>query len=293
MIAHASFRSSAILRGFFAYICGMPPPLIVALLLLCLVSCNSDSRQQQLKKDLTGDWLVLYADHKLTNSEQRRIYGQIQDSIITIRGLKLVQFHADGSFQQLDKPVVKGKWNVTDKEIYIIEGGEGFTDFHTEFFDFKDDVLRTAEFIKRDDETIKLVWHLKKIDGSSLFKDAVNLWRKKPEQPETDQQIKTRLSDMLGFYADYYRLVSKESSYFIPSRIAAPLNFYQHAIGMKEFDGQAPFAGFFYDSTQAAKAYEYLSQSLLVTAESFPSGGSYVDEYAKYMEMLSRQVMKL
>lgn len=280
------------MRGFFIYICGMPPPLIVALLLLCLVSCNSSSRQQQLKKDLTGDWLVLYADHKLTNKEQRLLYGKMQDSIISARGLKLVQFFSDGSFQQLDSMGKKGKWSVTDKEIFIIQGGEGFHEFETEFFDYKDNELRTIEYVKKDDETIKLVWHLRKIDGSSLFKEASNRWRKRPKQPESDQQIKTRLSDMLGFYADYYRLVSKESSYFIPTRVVAPLNFYQHAMDMKPFDEASTFAGFFYDSAQAQKAYQYLGDAMLATADDFPSESNFVDEYAKYMEMLSDAVMK-
>lgn len=271
----------------------MPRPLIVALLLSCLISCNADTRQEKLKKDLTGDWLVLYADHKLMNSDQRLIYAIMQDSIISMRGLKLVQFFRDGSFQQLDSLGKKGRWNVSDKDIVIIEGGEGFNGFETEFFDLKDDVLRTVEYVRKDDETIKLVWHLKKIDGSALFKDASNLWRKKPGQPESDQQLKTRLSDMLGFYADYYKLLSKESSYFIPTRVVVPLNFYQHAMGMKEFDPQSPFASLFYDSTQAARAYQYIVDAMDAPDTNYPSGGNYVDEYAKYMEILSQKVMKL
>lgn len=216
----------------------------------------------------------------------------MQDSIISARGLKLVQFFSDGSFQQLDSMGKKGKWNVTDKEIVVIQGGEGFHEFQTEFFDYKDNELRTIEYVKKDDETMKLVWHLKKIDGGALFKEASNRWRKKPQQPESVEQIKTRLSDMLGFYADYYKLVSKESSYFIPTRVVVPLNFYQHAIGIKPFENSSPFTGFFYDSTQAMKAYKYLSAAMTATAEDFPSENNFVDEYAIYMEMLSKAVMR-
>jgi hypothetical protein len=270
----------------------MPPPLIVALLLLCIVSCSPASQQDKLKKDLTGDWLVLYADHKLTNDEQRALYGKMQDSIIAMRGLKLVQFFGDGSFLQLDSLGKKGRWTIADNNIYIIEGGKGFNNFKTEFFDYKDDILRTVEYVNKEGNSIKLVWHLKKINGSSLFKDNKNAWRKKPQEPETDEQIKKRLSDMLGFYADYYRLLSKESSYFIPARVIIPFNFYQHAMGLKEFDGESAFARLFNNQEQAQKAYYYLNVAMTRLTDQYPKGGSFVDEYANYMEMLSNEVLK-
>lgn len=271
----------------------MPPPLIVALLLLCLVSCNSKSEQEKLREDLTGDWLVLYADHKLTNDEQREIYGRIQDSIISMRGLKLVSFHKDGIFQQLDNPDKKGKWGVSGKDIYIDGAGEGFTDFKTEFFDYKDNTLRTVEYMRKDGESFKLVWHMKKTDGTSLFRESNNSWRKKPAKPETEEEMKTRLAEILKYYSDYYKLVSKESSYFIPSRIVLPLQFYQHAMGLKEFDYQSPFGQLFYDSTQAVQAYQYLDHTFDKLNDEFPSRENFVDEYAVFMEMMSKAIKEM
>jgi hypothetical protein len=274
----------------------MPPPprlpLIVGLLLLCVISCNSKSEQEQLHDDLTGHWLVLYADHKLTNDKQREMYGRMQDSIISMRGLKLISFYKDGSFQQLDSIDKKGKWGVSGKDIYITDAGEGFHDFKTEFFDLKDSTLRTVEYISKDDESIKLVWHMKKADGSDLFKPEKNTWRKKPGKPETDKEIKARLTDILQYYSDYYKLVSKESSYFIPSRVALPFQFYQHAMGLKPFTPGSSFTRLFYDSTQAVKAYQYLDSIFYKMAEAFPRRENYVDEYAVYMEMLAEAMRK-
>jgi hypothetical protein len=270
----------------------MPPPLIVALLLLCLVSCNNKSEQDQLREDLAGNWLVLYADHKLINDEQRGIYGRMQDSIISIRGLKLITFYDDGSFQQLDRLDKKGKWGISGKEIYIDDGGEGFDDFKTEFFDFKENTLRTVQYIREKDESFKLVWHLKKVSGSSLFKENTNTWRRKPGKPETDEEIKTRLSAMLKYYADYYELVSKESSYFIPSRIVMPFQFYQHAMGLTPFNDKTPFGKLFYDSTQANTAYLYLDHTFDKLKSEFPSKENFVDEYAIFMGMMGEEIKK-
>ena len=270
----------------------MPPPLIVALLLLCLVSCNNKSDQDQLRHDLTGDWLVLYADHKLTNDRQREIYSRMQDSIISTRGLKLVSFNEDGSFQQHDSLNKKGKWGVAGKEIYIDGGGYGFDNFKTEFFDFKDRTLRTVQYIHEKDESFKLVWHMKKIEGSGLFKEKSNMWRKRPVKPETDEEIKARLADMLQFYSDYYTLVSKESSYFIPSRVVMPLRFYQNAMGLDSFNDKGPFSRFFYDSTQAHTAYLYLEHVFENLHGQFPNRENFVDEYAVFMGLMAKEMRK-
>jgi hypothetical protein len=269
-----------------------PPPLIAALLLLCIASCNSRSEQDQLRHDLTGDWLVLYADHKLTNDKQRKMYGRMQDSIISMRGLKLISFNEDGSFQQLDSIGKKGKWGVSGKEIYITNAGNGFYDFKTEFFDLKDNTLRTVEYVRKDDESIKLVWHMKKAEGSSLFSQNNNSWRQKPEKAETDKEMKSRLSTMLQYYSDYYKLVSKESSYFIPSRIVFPFQFYQHAMGLKPFDPSGAFAHLFYDSTQAVKAYEFIEMAFARLKGQFPDKENFVDEYAIFMEMMAKEMKK-
>jgi hypothetical protein len=275
----------------------MPPRtrlLIAVALLLLVVSCDSLSKQERIHKDLTGHWLVLYADHKLTSDAQRRLYGGVvQDSIISLRGLKLVTFMKDGSFQQVDAPGKTGKWAVNnDNDIYIMDGGRGFDNFKTEFFDYDNKLLRSIEYLPINNERIKLVWHLKKIDSSFLFEPANNEWRKKATKPETDAEIKARLSAILDYYTKYYRLVSKESSYFIPERVVLPYTFYQHGMGMKSFYEESPFAALFYDSTEAKTAYDLLTKAMN-SADDFPSGSNFVEEYSLFMGMMAEEVKKV
>src|SRR5689334_9812118 len=95
---------------------------------LVIASCHTPSEQDKLHTSIAGNWLLVYPDHHLKNARQEDVYNRaMQDSILDEKGLKLIQFFEDGSFQQLDKPWQKGKWALSgDKQVYIANGGEGF-----------------------------------------------------------------------------------------------------------------------------------------------------------------------
>lgn len=256
--------------------------------LLLLISCRFSSGQEKLRGIVTGDWLVLYADHQLKNRKQREIYGRIQDSVIRQRGLKLVSFFEDGSFRQMDSLQRKGQWAISpDRKLYLAKGGNGFDDLKAGFLKYEKNILQVVEYMQTGGESIQLVWHLEKVKDPFLFKPENNAWRKKPGQPEPDKQLKERLSAMLIYYSAYFKLVSAKASYFIPGRVILPFSFYQHAMGVKSFNPESDFAGLFFNAEQSEKAYGYLEKTMHRLQDQFPLRDNYVEEYSLFMEKMA------
>ena len=224
------------------------------------------------------------------------IYGRIQDSLVVLKGLKLIRLTEKGVFQQMDSLENKGKWGLSaDREIHIEGGGKGFDDFKARFTDYKDGMLRVTEFVKVDGESLKLIWNLKRLTGkkaANLFSDENNSWRRRPAQPETEKQMKERLSQMLRYYSDYYQVVEGEANYFVPTRIVLPLKFYQHAMGMSDFDEESFFASLFYSKDQASKAYDYLADTIDGLHDDFETSKSYVQEYAWFLGKMAVDIVK-
>lgn len=246
---------------------------------------------------MTGDWLILYPDHKLNNERQRSVYSRIQDSIVGLSGLKLVTFSGDGTFRQSDSLQSAGKWGITaDNIVFIENGGKGFENYSAKFTAYENNVLKLTESFRLKGEKITLVWHLKRVGkntASGLFSKKANIWRVKPLKEESATALKERLSGMLEYYAGYYSLINKESTYFIPSRVLLPFKFYQHAVGLKPFDAETAFAGLFFDTLQAGTAYQYLDKAMDRLRDKFPTAGSnYVEEYAAYMKLMAGEVLK-
>jgi hypothetical protein len=279
------------LLSIILYICRMRPVLF--LLLIIFFSCNSPSEKDKIHNDITGNWFVLSEDHDLEDGNQTRIFGAIQDSLIAGKCLKLVVFAEDGSFQQLDAPDAKGRWAVSPaQELYVAQGGKGFETYKTKIISYHDKILDLSEIIHVEGETIKLTWSLKKMNSNSLFTDKRNTWRKRSTHPETGAELKQKLAMMLNYYSDYYELVNKEVSYFIPSRIMMPLKFYQHAMGVVPLDPESDFAKFFYNKEQSEEAYGYLKKTVYKLGNLFPEEGDYVDEYAAYMKIVAKELEK-
>lgn len=264
---------------------------LILLLLIGLVSCSSPIKKKNTEEILPGDWLVLYADHKLTNRKQREIYGRYQDSILNGKGLKLLSLIKDKSFQQLDELELRGKWAVENNQLLINNGGAGFEHFKTDLTDFKNDTLQITEHVQLEGESIRLVWNLKKVDAPGLFSTKNNAWRKKPTAPEKVEEIEHRVIEMLQYYSRYYKLVAKESIYFIRNRVALPFNYYQHAMSLKPFDAQSDFSKLFYDASQAQMAHALLQMATVLAESDYPGGTNFVDEYAEFMKILAVKVV--
>jgi len=268
----------------------------IIIILFVGFSCKPLSETEKLHQTLTGKWLIVAPDHKLKDSWQKMVYSRIQDSIVELKGLKLVRLSDNGIFQQIDSSEKKGRWGITaDNVVFIEKGGKGFEYFSANFTNYKSNLLQLTEIVEAGGEKIELTWNLKKVTSGSaakLFDEENNEWRKRPDQPETKKQITVRLSFMLQYYADYYKLVTKEASFFIPSRIILPFKFYQHAIGMKPFDEKSFFVKLFFNEEQAQQAWQYLKR-MISKIKTFPTKKTYVAEYIEFMEQMAEGIKDL
>jgi hypothetical protein len=261
------------------------------LLLLAFTAASCGSKKKSLHDTVTGNWFVLYPDDELLTEKQNKIYAEAQDSITGLKCLKLISFSANGEFSQLDSIQLKGKWGTRDDEQVVVNNaGKGFDNFKTVFDGFEDGVLRLTETVPIKNSKLQLVWHLKKIEEGEparLFATENNTWRTKPTAKETDIQIKKRIAQMMNFYALYFELIAEESSYFMPGRVMLPFSFYQHGIGLKEFDAESRFTTLFYDKEQAKKAHLYLGVAIDNVDYKFKATKSYSAEYAEMLKAMA------
>jgi hypothetical protein len=266
------------------------------MILLFGLSCKTLTETERLHQKLTGNWLIISPDHKLKEGSQHIVDSHIQDSIVGLMGLKLITLWDDETFQQVDSTGKKGRWGITaDNIVFIEKGGQGFNNFTARFTNYANDMLQLTEFVEAEDEKIELTWNLKKVTGggsSKLFDADQNEWRERPGQPESEKQIRERLSGMLRYYSGYYKLVTKESNFFIPAGVILPLKFYQHAIGMRPFDNESFFAKLFFSKEQAEQAWQYLKRIIHGIRGDFPRKEDYLEEYAEFMATMSEQIVK-
>ncbi|MBL7732652.1 MAG: hypothetical protein JNM88_15855, partial [Chitinophagaceae bacterium] len=94
------------------------------------------------------------------------------------------------------------------------------------------------------------------------------------------------------YYADYFRLISEEASYFVPARVMMPLRFYQHAIGMMEMSETHRFVSLFSSFAEAQKAYDMLKEVVNDADIDLPDddSNSYSKEYALMLDVLSKDM---
>jgi hypothetical protein len=270
--------------------------LPILLLLFMLTACKN-SKKQGTYDIVTGNWFVLYPQSgDDADQKQEDLYNKMQDSIVTLKGLKLITFHGNGDFEQLDSFPLKGRWGTKDKNVVFVNGaGKGFDNFKSTFLRYEDGNMLLSEILNSEGEKIAVTWHLKKIESgrvTELFDKDKNAWRKVPDHDETDMEMRERLSLMLRYYAVYFKLIADESSYFMPSRVMLPFSFYQHAIGMKTFDEKIKFVRLFHSTAQARIAYAMLDGAIERVKFDIPAKESYSEEYSLMLDMLADELKK-
>lgn len=266
-----------------------------SLILILLVSCKEEKGLNDAK--LEGGWLVLYPDHKQLNSDQKKSYASVQDSVVALLGLKILRFDEKGRFFQADSLYrTGGEWELSaDKTIHISSSGKGLNVFYGKEAVLEKDVLKMSEKIDVGSEQVNIVWNLKKLTDKKyklLFTDEGNSWRKTPAGPEDKTAITKRVLQMLNYYSQYYELVSEASIFFVSQRVHLPFKYYQHGVGMVPFAADAPFNTYYYNTEQAQMAYDILSDGMneLSKYGKYPSGKNYVIEYSLFMTKMKETI---
>ena len=269
--------------------------LVCLLTVIFFPSCTS--AKSHWAETITGNWLVVYPDHRLTTQHQRTVYAKYQDSVVTLYGLQLLNFDADGGFKEMDslhKPA--GNWLIAqDSLLKIREAGKGFNPFNAVFTATTDSELLLTQYLPLEDEKIKIVWHLRKIeeeeDVNALFSPEANAWRKKPRVPQSTDELKKRLAVMLTYYGNYFTLISNKAIYFAPARVPLPLRYYRHAVQLKDSLPPA-FLNLFSSEAEASAARDLLAQSMNDVGRHFTADGNFANEYGVFLKKLGAWMEK-
>lgn len=270
--------------------------LLLTTILTCFISCGMQDTQPNVKEAIAGNWLVLYPDHQRNNAIQTAIYAKAQDSIVNLMGLKLISFNEGGKCQLVDSLFRKtGNWNVNLNELTVRGAGKGWDNFEGRMIGFRNDTLQVVEYIPLRGDSIRIVWFMKKINAGDkaarLFEEDLNAWRKKTSASETKKQLAVKVKQMLEYYALYFEVVSEESAYFVGSRAALPIRYYQHAAGLLPFDDQDAFSQVFFNRQNAAAAYDILEDAIIKDMKKpFPRGKDYVIEYSKFLSRVAGRI---
>lgn len=266
------------------------------LLLLCLLSACVSEKSNDLQSNVQGNWLLLnmraeapYLDSSFLQSE---------DSLTQIYTHKLIRLGEEGLFTDLDSIYKQeGKWLlVENKYLAIAKAGKGFEMFVSEFVDFDNEkqILRLRQKISKSNkiDSVAVIWQLKKIEPShtnySLFADSNQSWRKKTLVPQSEAELKAKLSKMLNYYGDYFELISAESDFFVTWRIPLPFRFYAHGVGLKSLEKSIGFEQFFYDADDAQKALFLLQKAMNSKPFVYPQRDTYTLEYAAFLKMMAK-----
>jgi hypothetical protein len=187
-----------------------------------------------------------------------------------------------------------GQWFINDnKQLllqykYLVEEDKSlFTIKH-----YWHDSLRLENPIGRNMDTLYVNYILQKLRTNdsvpNLFDPALNKWRTKSVQPESDEAIKVRLKRVLDYYSGYFANISGNNiPRFNIEKLLCPIKFYSGGIGMKKFKAEDAWTKVYYDSTDAHKAHGMLDQAFDKLKNYPDRGHNYAQEYAAALKMLA------
>jgi len=275
------------------------------LAILFFTSCHFRNAKEGLpftKDSLMGNWMLIRVNTsvKVVSGNSNALYDY-RDSVMTpiFNNLEMTAF----SFQpkgmiSIDEGKVEkstGNWLFTDdrKELlmqykYLVEKDKSrFTVHH-----YWNDSLELENAIGRNKDTLYVKYILIKLRTNdsvpNLFDPALNKWRIKPAQPESDAAIQLRLKQVLYYYAGYFANISgNRIPYFNIEKLLCPIKFYSGGIGLKKFKTEDEWTKVFYDSTDAHKAHGMVSEAF-DKIKGYPDRGrDYVQEYVAALKMIA------
>jgi len=281
----------------------MRPVYYLLFVIISFTACQSPNAKDGLpftKDSLMGNWMLIRVTNsaKIESGNRDALY-EYRDSVMAPlnKSLELTAFNfqAKGIVTVDDGKIEEstGQWFINDnKQIllqykYLVEQDKSlFTIKH-----YWHDSLRLQNPIGKSKDTLFVNYILQKLRTNDsvpdLFDPALNKWRTKPTQPESDEAIRARLKQVTDYYAGYFANISgNRIPYFNIEKLLCPIKFYSGGIGMKKFKAEDAWTKVYYDSTDAHKAHAMLDEAF-DRLRTYPDrGGNFAAEYAAALKML-------
>lgn len=272
--------------------------------LVFLASCNSYNATTGLpftKDSLMGNWMMIRVkENSVILSGRSDEFYDYRDSVMEplYNNLEMAAFRFQPTgVVTIDEGKVEkttGNWVFNDKQELLMQY-KYLIEKNTSLFSVKHywhDSLLLQNVIDRNEDTMFVIYYLVKLRTNDtipdLFDPAINKWRARPQQPESEDAIKLRLKQVLYYYSAYFANISgNKVPYFNITKILAPIKFYSGGIGVKKYKEDEDWTKVFYDNQDAKKAHVMLNQAF-DNIKGYPDRGrDYVKEYIVALKMVA------
>lgn len=281
----------------------MRPVLFLMACITGFASCHTPNAKEGLpftKDSLMGNWMLIRVTNsvKVVSGNSELLYNY-RDSVMDplYNNLELTAFHFQPKgIITIDDGKIEastGQWFINDnKQIllqykYLVEQDKSlFTIRH-----YWHDSLQLENPVSHNRDTLYVNYILQKLRTNDsvpdLFDPALNKWRTKPVQPESDEAIRARLKQVIDYYSGYFANISGNNiPYFNIEKLLCPIKFYSGGIGMKKFKADDAWTKVYFDSTDAHKAHGMLDHAF-DKLKGYPDrGNNFALEYAAALKML-------
>ena len=282
----------------------MKQVFVLLLVTITLTSCQSYNAKEGLpftKDSLMGNWMLIRVTNSVkVESGNSELLYEYRDSVLQpiVKSLELTAFNFQPKgVVTLDEGKIEtstGNWAFTDKKELLMQYKFLVEKDKSRFIvkHYWQDSLRLENAIGKNQDTLYVNYIFQKLRTNDsvpdLFEPALNKWRTKPAQPESDAALKARLKQVINYYSGYFANISGNSiPYFNIEKLLCPIKFYSGGIGMKKFKAEDEWTKVFYDSTDAHKAHGMLDQAF-DNLKGYPEHGrNYAQEYAEALKMVA------
>jgi hypothetical protein len=270
----------------------------IAYVLLCQ-SCNPTGLPIK-KEALTGNWIVL----RTTTSEDyiyEQLAGQKVKDMRRKAEMSIFQFQPNGNgTTDLGQSGYKTfSWTFNPNQqlsMQIKEPGQpdNSASVRPRMFTvtyYKHDSLIIQNVVKNnwDSAIVKTVFlQLKSNDTiPDLFQPALNKWREKPLQAESDEAIRARLKQVLYYYSAYFASFAfNKINHFNTTKILCPIRFFSNGISLKQYKEEDEWTKVFYDNQDAQKAHDLLGEAISSVKHYPDKGDDTVQEFVIALKMV-------
>lgn len=282
----------------------MRPVHILLPVIVFFSACSGKNAKDGLpftKDSLMGNWMLIRVNTsvKVVSGNSNALYDyrdSVMNPIFDNLEMTAFSFQPKGMITIDEGKVEKstGNWVFTDrKELlmqykYLVEKDKSrFTVQH-----YWNDSLELENAIGRNKDTLYVKYILIKLRTNDsvpdLFDPALNKWREKPLQAESEEAIRLRLKQVLYYYAAYFANISgNKIPYFNIQKILCPIIFYSGGIGLQKFNKSEEWKKLFYDIHDAEKAHALLSKAFSRITNYPDKGRDYVQEYIVALKMVA------
>jgi hypothetical protein len=281
----------------------MRPVYILFIAIALIAACQTEKNKPNAnlhvpfrKDSLAGNWMIISLNTTSSNNQ----YENLMDSVINPMKEKIVlsafSFQPEGTVL-IDEGKVErtnGQWKFNSSKQLLIQQ-EDTSLMTMPLFSvtrYRNDSLTLENIIEHKKENLHIRYILKRLRNNdsvpNLFDPALNKWREKPLHAEDEAAIRSRLKQVLYYYAAYFANISgNKIPVFNIQKILCPILFYSGGIGLQKFHKGNEWKKIFYDNSDAEKAHAMLGHAFSDIKDYPDKGGNYVQEYVVALKMVA------